>query len=354
MPTPTDATPDYDHKQSATTTSAGSPCPNPTTVAAAAAAMHANNGSNIINQNQRSETSRDSIIQLLDSVDMMKLVHNLHDAEKRPEALEILSKLANNRPAKTLELAPMLWNTPGIIYILLQEVVPAYRCMNNEDKLQLISPRALNAMCLFQSLAMQPSFKRPFVAAQIPIYLYPFLRRKETTPTIEKFRLAAMGTIGALVKMSDPEVIHYLLDSQVFPCCLCSLEFGHQLAKSVAAYVMYKLLSSEFGILYCCNFSERFLSVVQVLLKVVEQTSEINAVTIRTLKYVVGSYLVLAEFPRACEYLKFYFPTRFCSGRFLALLQNVDPRLYEDLKKLCDKIDAEMIRLRQPLLALRF
>uniref|UniRef100_A0A7N0ZT38 Cell differentiation protein rcd1 n=1 Tax=Kalanchoe fedtschenkoi TaxID=63787 RepID=A0A7N0ZT38_KALFE len=336
---------DLEHSASATpSTSAAATSPNPTT---AAVAIHANSSSGYdIKNNPRSDSS---IAQLSDS-EMKEMVYALYDNQRRRDALDILSKVINSRPVRTAELAPMLWNTPGIAFILLKEALTAYRFLNNEDRLKLISGRVLNAICLLQCVAMHASCRRPFVTAHIPIYLYPFLRMKETTPTTEKLRLASLGTLGALVKMNDPQVIHYLLDSQVFPCCLCSLEFGDQLAKSVAAYVMYKLLSSEFGINYCCNFSERFLSVVQVLRKIIEQTSELNEHTIRMLRFALGSYLVLAEFPRACEYLKLYFPSKFCSAYFVTLLQKVEPRLYEDLMRLCDKIDAEMIRLRLPTL----
>ncbi|KAL9679304.1 hypothetical protein QQ045_017162 [Rhodiola kirilowii] len=209
MPIPPYATPDFDRSRSGSVTptssdAATSPSPRGVfSAAAAAAAIHANGSRK--NHNQRNVSSNSDVY--VSESDIKRLVMAL------PEE-------------RAYMLAPMLWDAPGTVYILLQFVM-------------LIGIGSCVSPC--QCIAMHSSLRKKFVdesrvAAHIPTYLYPFLRIRKTTPSIENLRLASMGVVAALVKADDSEVIHYLLDSEVFPCCLCSMEFGVQHTKAVLIF----------------------------------------------------------------------------------------------------------------------
>lgn len=79
-----------------------------------------------------------------------------------------------------------------------------------------------------------------------------------------------MGVISALVKENDTEVTHFLLKSEVFPYCLRCMEFGHDLSKAVATYIIQRILMHEEGLKYCCSSTELFFVVGSVLGNMVE------------------------------------------------------------------------------------
>ena len=54
--------------------------------------------------------------------------------------------------------------------------------------------------------------------------------------------------IGALVKMDDTEVINFLLSTEIIPLCLRTMELGSALSKTVATFIVQKILSDEVGL----------------------------------------------------------------------------------------------------------
>ena len=82
------------------------------------------------------------------------------------------------------------------------------------------SNRACNVLALFQCVAAHQETRPAFLAAQIPIFLYPFLNTVSKTRPFEYLRLTALGVIGALVKVDNPEVISFLLSTEIIPLCL--------------------------------------------------------------------------------------------------------------------------------------
>ena len=59
---------------------------------------------------------------------------------------------------------------------------------------------------------------------------------------IRYLRLTSLGVIGALVKMDDSEVIQFLLQTEIIPLCLRIMETGSELSKTVAAFIVQKIL----------------------------------------------------------------------------------------------------------------
>jgi len=147
--------------------------------------------------------------------------------------------------------------------------------------------------------------------AHIPLFLYPFLNTTSKTRPFEYLRLTSLGVIGALVKVSalwpctmtclifleqqndNNAVIHFLLSTEIIPLCLRIMETGSELSKTVAIFIVQKILLDETGLTYICHTYERFYAVGTVLSNMVNQLVETQAV--RLLKHVVRCYLRLSD-----------------------------------------------------------
>lgn len=76
--------------------------------------------------------------------------------------------------------------------------------------------------------------------------------------------------IGALVKMDDSDVINFLLTTEIIPLCLRIMETGSELSKTVATFIVQKLLLDDFGLSYVCATAEvgTFVCLFDVFLRV--------------------------------------------------------------------------------------
>ena len=96
-----------------------------------------------------------------------------------------------------------------------------------------------------------------FLLAHIPLYLYPFLHTVSKTRPFEYLRLTSLGVIGALVKTDEQEVINFLLTTEIIPLCLRIMESGSELSKTVATFILQKILLDETGLYYICQTYDR-------------------------------------------------------------------------------------------------
>ncbi|CAJ1409063.1 unnamed protein product [Effrenium voratum] len=227
------------------------------------------------------------------------LVQDLQKGDQRETALLELSK----QREKLQDLAPVLWHSFGSIVALIQEIVQIYPQMAQPPTLAAnASNRACNSLALLQCVASHAETRPLFLKAQLPLLLYPFLNASSDDRPIEFLRLTSLGVIGALVKVDDPEVISFLLHTEIIPLCLRIMEQGSELSKTVATFIVQKLLLDEQGLSYVCSTAERFYAVTSVLSKMVDGL--VKAPCIRLLKHVVRCYLRLIDSPRAREVLK--------------------------------------------------
>lgn len=90
------------------------------------------------------------------------------------------------------------------------------------------------------------------------------------------------------------------------------MESGSELSKTVATFIMQKILLDDAGITYICATTERFYAVSQVLGSMVENPS------VRLLKHVVRCYLRLSDNPRAREALRQCLPEALRHSTFLS------------------------------------
>ena len=125
------------------------------------------------------------------------------------------------------------------------------------------SNRTCNVLALFQCIAAHQDTRPAFLNAQIPIFLYPFLNTVNKNKPFEYLRLTALGVIGALVKIDNPDVINFLLSTEIIPLCLRIMERGTELSKTVATFIVQRILLDDNGLNYVCNTAERFYAVIR-------------------------------------------------------------------------------------------
>lgn len=225
----------------------------------------------------------------------MQWIIDLRDPPKREAALLELSKKRDSVP----DLPIWLWHSFGTMSALLQEVVAIYPAIMPANLTAAQSNRVCNALALMQCVASHRDTRGPFLHAHIPLYLYPFLHTTKVSRSFEYLRLTSLGVIGALVKTDDKEqlliVINFLLSTEIIPLCLRIMEQGTELSKTVATFILQKILLDDTGLLYICQTYERFSHVVLILGKMVMKLT--REPSVRLLKHVVRCYSRLSDNP---------------------------------------------------------
>lgn len=182
------------------------------------------------------------------------------------------------------------------------------------------SNRVCNALALLQCVASHPDTRTLFLNAHVPLFLYPFLNTASKTRPFEYLRLTSLGVIGALVKMDDSEVINFLLSTEIIPLCLRIMETGLELSKTVATFIVQKILLDEMGLNYICATAERFYAVSNVLSNMV--AALVDNPSVRLLKHIVRCYLRLSDNQRAREALRQCLPNTLRDNSFMQCLKD--------------------------------
>ncbi|WFD21890.1 RNA-binding protein, CCR4-NOT complex subunit Rcd1 [Malassezia equina] len=236
---------------------------------------------------------------------------------QREHALLELSKKREQHE----DLALVLWHSFGVMPSLLQEIISVYPLLSPPVLTAHASNRVCNALALLQCVASHSETRSAFLQAHIPLFLYPFLNTTSKSRPFEYLRLTSLGVIGALVKQNDKsDVITFLLSTEIIPLCLRIMETGSELSKTVAIFIVQKILLDDLGLNYICQTYERFYAVATVLSNMVTQIVESQA--IRLLKHVVRCYLRLSDNPRAREALRSCLPSPLRDATFSQLLKN--------------------------------
>jgi len=257
------------------------------------------------------ETSTTSAV---DKEQVYQWILDLGDQKKREQALLELSK----KREAVAELPVWLWHSFGTMASLLQEVISIYPAIMPPTLTAQQSNRVCNALALMQCVASHKETRAPFLQAHIPLFLYPFLHTTKTSRPFEYLRLTSLGVIGALVKTDEQEVIQFLLSTEIIPLCLRIMEQGTELSKTVATFILQKILLDDTGLSYICQTYERFSHVAMILGKMVIQLSKEPSQ--RLLKHVVRCYSRLSDNPRALQALRQCLPDQLKDKTFESCL----------------------------------
>lgn len=218
------------------------------------------------------------------------------------------------------DLPLVLWNSFGVMTSLLDEIVSVYPLLSPPNLSSAASNRVCNALALLQCVAAHPETRNLFLNAHIPLFLYPFLNTNSKQRPFEYLRLTSLGVIGALVKNDTPEVISFLLTTEIIPLCLRIMESSSELSKTVAIFIVQKILVDDAGLAYVCQTYERFAAVASVLKIMVDQL--VTQQTSRLLKHVVRCYLRLSDNPDARKALRQCLPESLKDGTFHLVLRD--------------------------------
>ncbi|KAG5578882.1 hypothetical protein H5410_049509 [Solanum commersonii] len=299
-----------------------------------------------------------------------QLVLDLSNPELRENALLELSK----KRELFQGLAPLLWNSCATIAALLQEIISIYPVLSPPTLTPALSNRVCNALALLQCVASHPDTRMLFLNAHIPLYLYPFLNTTSKSRPFEYLRLTSLGVIGALVKVivyyiscvssstsivvnvkgtlfllifsaqvDDTEVISFLLSTEIIPLCLRTMEMGSELSKTVATFIVQKILLDDVGLDYICTTAERFFAVARVLGNMVSTLAE--QPSSRLLKHIIRCYLRLSDNPRACDALRGCLPDILGDTTFQSCLRD-DPMTRRWLQQLLHSVNGNRVALQ--------
>ncbi|PPR87329.1 hypothetical protein GOBAR_AA33362 [Gossypium barbadense] len=270
------------------------------------------------------------------------LIRGLASEETREQSLDVLCK---NRLAYD-NLAVLLWNSFGIMSVLLKIITSAYRPLLSNGLTENVVTQVCNAIALFQvhsstfiffhfsfymlriskCVASHPDTRIPFIRATMPVYLYPFLNTMSNERSYECLRITSLGRGSR----SDRVPAFNSNISQ-----LPTLHGGWQnIVTNVSTFIIYRILLSEKGLKYCFVLAERYLSVSQCLGKLVENLSEDDAENLpQLLKNIIGCYLRLSENERTRPQLSSYVPWKLLDHKYANIVRS-DPEALADLRQL--------------------
>ena len=271
---------------------------------------------------------------------IIKLVEQTKDENTREKALEELSQ---KRESFT-DLAIYIWYSTGTLAILLQEIINTYQFLFSQKLTIDRSNRACSVLALFQCIAAHPITRHPFLKSQIHIFLFPFLNTLNKSKPYEYIRLTALGVIGALVKNDNREIIQYLLNTEIIPLCLRIMEKGSELSKTVACYIVQRILLDEYGLKYIFEKSERVNAIIKVLGYMVK-----NKPSTRIVKNIIRLYYRLAENEEGKNLLKNNLPDEFKDPEFIKSLDESSRKwlmslnhILKEEKKVINNINGNM------------
>ena len=256
---------------------------------------------------------------------IIKWVDQIKDESTREKALEELS----HKRESLSDLALYIWYSTGTVATLLQEIINTYQLLAPPKLTIAKSNKACSVLALFQCVAAHPETRRPFLQAQIPIFLYPFLNTLNKSKPYEYIRLTALGVIGALVKVDNPDVITYLLNTEIIPLCLRIMERGSELSKTVACFIVQRILLDDNGLKYICEKQERLSAINTVLGFMIK-----NKPSSRLVKHIIRSYCRLAENPEGKSLLKNNLPQEMKEMEFINSLDESSKKWLQNLNKL--------------------
>ncbi|PHU04122.1 Cell differentiation protein RCD1 -like protein [Capsicum chinense] len=240
------------------------------------------------------------------------------------------------------DLAPLLCNSFGTSTVFLQ-IISIYPFLSPPNLTPAQSNRVYNVLALLQCVASHPDTRMSLLNASIPSYLYAFLVTTSKSRPFEYLRLASLGVIGALVKAGDTEVIRALLSPEIIPSCLRSMDIGCELSKTVATFILQKILLDDAGLDYICTRAVKFFDVAQALGNMVGELVEQHSS--RLMKYIIRCYLRLSDNPRSCDALGSCLPDMLRDTTFSSCLRE-DPVTRMWLQELLQKVDGNLDALQ--------
>ena len=253
-------------------------------------------------------------------------VNDIKDEKKRDHALEELHK--RRESITTTDLAIYIWYSTGTIAALLQEIIYTYQFLNPPKLTREKVNKICTIIALFQCVVENPDTCHEFLKAQLPIFLYPFLNTINKSTTYEYLKLTALGVIGALVKVNNPEAISFLLNTEIIPLCLKIMERGTELSKTIVCFIIQRIALDENGLKYICEKPERLFAIDSVLSMMIK-----NKPSQRLNKHIIRIFSRLSENNIAKNILKDNLPQELKNENYIQSLDDSSKKWLNNLFK---------------------
>ena len=200
----------------------------------------------------------------------VQFIFDLQFKDRRRNAFKGLNERQELEP----NMAPLLWYSTGTMALLLQEIISIYPHMTDNQLSPEQSGRVCDVLGLFQCVALNKKTKILFLKASMHLYVYPLINIPNPKKEYEHIRVTSLGVIGALVKGEHPHAIKYLIKTEIIVLCLKIMKKGNLVSKTVATFVVLKILIDSHGLDYVCKTSERLFAVVRILREVVDSIAK--------------------------------------------------------------------------------
>ncbi|KAI6697536.1 hypothetical protein NL676_017655, partial [Syzygium grande] len=234
------------------------------------------------------------------------------------------------------KLAPMLWNIPNTVFVLIQEVFSAYPMLRTPFLTMAAAERASNALVLLKCVASHHDAKRSLVNAKIQEYLYPILRTTHRDRPHEKLRLQSLEVIDKLLEhVEDEEIVKGLAEARMVLYCLRCIVASHISTKEVAALILQRILMHEAGMNSCCFPIYRFVTMSHALTFVVEERDIVLSKLL--LRRIASCFLSLSKHARAQEVLHNTLPMRL-EDACIAKILEAEPLARDLLREAADNL----------------
>lgn len=254
------------------------------------------------------------------ALDDPNVYHWICELTYGPQKEQALLELGRKREQFD-DLAIVVWSSFGVMTSLLNEIISVYPMLQPQLLTSQLSNRVCNALVLLQCVASHSETKHLFLQAHFPMFLFPFLNTTSRQRTFEYLRLTSLGVIGALVKNDSKDVIGFLLRTDIVPLCLRIMESSSELSKTVAIFILQKILLDDVGLQYICATLERFYAVTNVLKDMVEHLT-VHTPPGRLLKHIIRCYLRLSDDLEARRVLKVVLPNKLRDNTFTEVLMD--------------------------------
>ncbi|RID69567.1 hypothetical protein BRARA_C01654 [Brassica rapa] len=246
---------------------------------------------------------------------IIKWVNDLHN--NIPSTFDFaLQNLTIHR--KNFEILPrLLWKSHFTVAMLLQvQFLPTNLCITH-----------------------YPETRNCFLKADMQYYFYPLMDINVTDPRLECLRIGALGVIAHMLRPPvDPAAVCYLVNTSCLQHCTKAIEIGSTESKTIAVFIINKILSTGEGLQYCCVLPDRFFFIDGLLKRLLMYLTTMARPCPSLFNLLVGCYTSLSYKPRARRGLRRYLPDMLFNNTFASLLA-ADPAAERNRRELIKNLE---------------
>ena len=252
--------------------------------------MSANNTIGIFEKEENAKINNNITEQLI-----IKYINEIKSEDTRENAINNLYKYRE----KNENIPIYLWYSQGTMATLLQEILNLYQYLSPSKLNKEISDKASHILSLIQTIALNSKTRKEFLESQLLVFLYPFLNITNNSKIYDVIRLSVLAVIGALVQRDDSGVIIFLYNTGIIPILLKIIERGTDLSRTLAFFILYRIVYDSKGFSYICEMKERLHAVTYILGMVMNYK-----ISQRLKNYILKIFLLLIENKDAKDMIK--------------------------------------------------